>query len=126
MLIRMMIKIVRKNGLTIILNEDHQQPSIFGCVVTKSGSKDDPSDATGLAHYLEHVLFKGTSEIGTTNWEQEKVHYDKIIALYDELEKAEEEDIDRIQKEINEESRSLSGKSSLSLSGDPLSFIRPM
>lgn len=98
-----------KNGLTIILNEDHQQPSIFGCVVTKSGSKDDPSDATGLAHYLEHVLFKGTNEIGTTNWEQERVHYDKIIALYDELENATEEDVDRIQKEINEESL-LAGK----------------
>ncbi|PKQ65635.1 hypothetical protein BZG02_01120 [Labilibaculum filiforme] len=99
-----------KNGLTIILNEDHQQPSIYGCIVTKSGSKDDPSDATGLAHYLEHVLFKGTSEIGTTNWEQEKVHYDKIIALYDDLEKTTvEEDINRIQKEINEESL-LAGK----------------
>ncbi len=98
-----------KNGLTIILNEDHQQPSIYGCVVTKSGSKDDPSDATGLAHYLEHVLFKGTNEIGTTDWEQEKVHYDKIIALYDELQNATEEDIERIQKEINEESL-LAGK----------------
>lgn len=103
-----------KNGLTIILNEDHQQPSIFGCVVTKSGSIDDPSDATGLAHYLEHVLFKGTNEIGTTNWEQEKVHYNKIIALYDELQKLTEvEDVDRIQKEINEESL-LAGKFTIS------------
>ncbi|PCH66899.1 MAG: peptidase M16 [Bacteroidales bacterium] len=93
-----------KNGLTVILNEDHLQSSVFGCVVVKSGSKDDPADATGLAHYLEHVMFKGTTELGTTNWEAEKVHYNKIISLYDDLASTSAEEAKQIQKEINKES----------------------
>ena len=48
------------NGLTVVLNEDHNETSVFGAVVIDGGSKRDPSDATGIAHYLEHLLFKGT------------------------------------------------------------------
>jgi predicted Zn-dependent peptidase len=66
------------NGLTVILNQDHSKPSIWGGVAVKAGSKDDPNDATGLAHYLEHVMFKGTDQLGTSNWEAEKVYYDQI------------------------------------------------
>ena len=44
------------NGLTVYLNEDHNETSVFGAVVVDGGGKRDPSDATGIAHYLEHVL----------------------------------------------------------------------
>lgn len=93
-----------ENGLTVIINEDHRSPSIFGSFVVKAGSVDDPTDATGLAHYLEHVMFKGSQNVGTYDWEKEKPHYENIIALYDELAKVPEEQREEIQKKINEES----------------------
>lgn len=73
------------NGLTVILFEDHQLPKVTGFVVTKAGGKNDPSDATGMAHYMEHMLFKGTDQIGTTDWEKEKPWIDTIFGLYDKL-----------------------------------------
>ena len=96
---------VLPNGLTVILNEDHTKPQIFGEIVVKAGSKNDPTDATGLAHYQEHMLFKGTEELGTTNWTLEKPHIQRIFALYDELGKTTvDSSRKRIQNQINEES----------------------
>lgn len=93
------------NGFTVILCEDHSKPKVVGMTITKVGSKHDPKDATGLAHYQEHMLFKGTEEIGTTNWEKEKVHIDKIFALYDTLATKKDEKVRKsIQMQINEES----------------------
>ncbi len=93
------------NGLTVILYENHAQPTVFGAVAVRAGSKDDPADATGLAHYMEHVMFKGTEKLGTWDWEEEKPHYEKIIQLYEELRTTEDEaKKDEINKEINEES----------------------
>ena len=79
------------NGLTVIVNRDSSTPSVFGSIVVKAGSVDEPTDATGLAHYLEHMLFKGTQNVGTIDWNSEKEHYQKIIALYDELANTPEE-----------------------------------
>jgi zinc protease len=93
------------NGLTVILNPDRTTSNIFGGIAVRAGGKDDPKDATGMAHYQEHMLFKGTEELGTVNWEAEKVHIDNIFKLYDELGKTEEpETRASIQKRINEES----------------------
>ena len=74
-----------ENGLTVYLNPDNNANSTYGLVVIKAGSKNDPSDATGLAHYLEHLLFKGTTELGTTNYEKEKPFLDSIVYYYDLL-----------------------------------------
>jgi len=94
-----------KNGLTVILNEDHSQSVVFGVVVTKAGSKNDPADAQGMAHYQEHMLFKGTQEIGTTDWEKEKPFIEKTFQLYDELGKTKDElERKKIQQQINEAS----------------------
>jgi predicted Zn-dependent peptidase len=93
------------NGLTVILNEDHMRPEIFGLVVVKAGSKNDPADATGMAHYQEHMLFKGTRELGTINWDEEKPHIDSIFALYDQLGSTKDENRRKeIQQKINDES----------------------
>jgi len=93
------------NGLTVILNEDHTKPEVFGYMVCKAGGKDDPADATGMAHYMEHMLFKGTTRLGTTDWEKEKVHIDSIFLLYDELGKTTDESARKeIQQKINDQS----------------------
>lgn len=73
------------NGLTVWLNEDHAQPKVFGAVVVKAGAKDCPN--SGIAHYLEHLLFKGTQKIGTTDYAKEKPWLDSIAARYDLLAK---------------------------------------
>lgn len=89
------------NGLTIWLNEDHSQPKVFGAVVVKAGAKDCPD--TGIAHYFEHMMFKGTDRIGTLNYQEERKILDSIEAKYNELSIT--TDIierKRIQKEINE------------------------
>ena len=90
------------NGLTVILNEDHNTTSVFGAVAVKGGGKRDPKDATGIAHYLEHLLFKGTQELGTINYAEEKKYLDSIEIKYDELGMT-SDDTERmsIQKEIN-------------------------
>lgn len=94
-----------KNGLTVILNEDHNLPQVFGSIMVRAGGKDDPKGATGMAHYQEHMLFKGTEDLGTTNWEAEKPHIDSIFRLYDKLGNESDPDIRKnIQTEINEES----------------------
>ena len=72
-----------KNGLTVILSVNKKEPRIQTLIGTRAGSNNDPKDRTGLAHYLEHLLFKGTDKIGTLNWEKEKPFIDKITALYD-------------------------------------------
>ena len=79
--------IVRKlpNGLTLMVTENHEEPRIECWITTRAGSAKDPAEATGLAHYLEHMNFKGTSRMGTLDWEKEKPHLDRITALYDEL-----------------------------------------
>jgi len=73
------------NGLKVVMCEDHSQPEIYGAVYVHAGSKNDPVEATGMAHYFEHIMFKGTDRIGTTNWEAEKVFLDSIDLMYDRL-----------------------------------------
>jgi len=92
-----------KNGLTVYLIKDKTATDVFGYVVTKGGSKEDPKDAEGIAHYLEHMMFKGTEKIGTVNWEKEKPLIDKTYKLYEKLRSTDDEDEElRIQKEIND------------------------
>ena len=56
------------NGLRVYLTENHEEPRFYAEVVVRVGSKNDPEDTTGLAHYLEHLLFKGTQELGTVSY----------------------------------------------------------
>ena len=72
-----------KNGLKVYLSVYKDEPKIQTYVAVKAGSKSDPADATGLAHYLEHILFKGTSKIGTFDWAKEEPLLLEIEALYE-------------------------------------------
>jgi predicted Zn-dependent peptidase len=71
------------NGLTLITSVNKEQPRVQTMIAVKTGSKNDPANNTGLAHYLEHMLFKGTDKYGTLNWEAEKKVLDEIDALYE-------------------------------------------
>lgn len=71
------------NGLKVYMTVYKDAPRIQTYVAIGAGSKNDPAFATGLAHYLEHILFKGTSKIGSANWEKEKVLLDQIESLYE-------------------------------------------
>ena len=71
------------NGMSVWLNEDHSQPKVFGAVVVKAGAKDCPN--TGIAHYFEHIMFKGTDRLGTIDYQAEKPWLDSISAQYDLL-----------------------------------------
>ncbi len=71
------------NGLTVYLSDYKDAPRIQTYVAVRAGSKNDPATATGLAHYLEHMVFKGTSKLGTRDWAKEKPQLDKIEALYE-------------------------------------------
>jgi predicted Zn-dependent peptidase len=71
------------NGLTVYLSDYKNAPRIQTYIAVRAGSKNDPATATGLAHYLEHMVFKGTSRLGTKDWAQEKPQLDKIEALYE-------------------------------------------
>lgn len=71
------------NGLKVYLAQNQDEPKIQTYVAVRAGSNYDPKEATGLAHYLEHMLFKGTHEFGTQDWETEKVFLDSISNLYE-------------------------------------------
>ena len=91
------------NGLTVMLWEDHDAPDVTGYVVVRAGAVDEPAEYTGLAHYLEHMLFKGTQKIGALDWEAEKPIYDSIIALYDQYSEATDPKVrEELATQINE------------------------
>ena len=90
------------NGLKVVVAEDHSEPKIFGSMIVHAGSKHEDTAATGVAHYFEHMMFKGTDRIGTTDWAKEKPLLDSISAAYDRLRDARsDEERNAIQLEIN-------------------------
>ena len=80
-----------KNGLTVILSATPKQPRIQTYIAVKAGSKTDPATNTGLAHYLEHMMFKGTDKFGSLDWAKEKPLLDKIDALYEQYNSTKDE-----------------------------------
>ncbi len=77
-----------ENGLKVYLTENHAEPRVMALITTKAGSKNDPSTNTGLAHYLEHMLFKGTDMYGSLDYTKEKEQLDKVEALYEKYNKS--------------------------------------
>ena len=71
------------NGLKVYMSVYKDAPRIQTYIAVRAGSKNDPKETTGLAHYLEHMLFKGSHQLGTTDWEREKVELQKIEDLYE-------------------------------------------
>ena len=59
------------NGLKVYLSVNQEKPRIQTYIAVRTGSKNDPAETTGLAHYLEHLMFKGTKQFGTTDAQAE-------------------------------------------------------
>ena len=73
-----------ENGLTVYLSPNKEEPRFYAEIITRAGSKHDPDTNTGLAHYLEHLLFKGTQTFGTLDFEKERPLLEKITQLYED------------------------------------------
>ena len=95
--------------MTVILSPNTEKPNIEFRMSIRAGSNTDPKNATGVAHYLEHLLFKGTDKFGTANWAKEKPYLDKIDALYEKYNKTTDP---VLRKEIYKEIDKTSGEAS--------------
>ncbi len=73
-----------KNGLTVILSVNNKEPRIQTLIGVRAGSNNDPREHTGLAHYLEHLLFKGTYRFGTLDSAKESVYINQVEQLYND------------------------------------------
>ena len=75
------------NGLKVYMSVNKQEPRLQANIVVKTGSRNDPAETTGLAHYLEHLMFKGTTHFGTIDAAKEKPYLDEITRRYESYRK---------------------------------------
>ena len=73
-----------KNGLKVYLSVNTEEPRIQTFIAVRTGSKNDPAETTGLAHYLEHLMFKGTDKFGVSDPAKEKPLLDEIEQRYEQ------------------------------------------
>ena len=73
-----------KNGLKIYLSVNKEKPRIQTYIAVRTGSRNDPKETTGLAHYLEHLMFKGTTHFGSSNVEAERPYLDSIETRFEQ------------------------------------------
>lgn len=71
------------NGLKVFISVNKDVPRVQTLIAVRAGSKFDPAQTTGLAHYLEHMVFKGTPDLGTKDWAKEKVLLDSVSANFE-------------------------------------------
>ena len=79
------------NGLKVYLTVNKETPRIQTYIAVKVGGKNDPAETTGLAHYFEHLMFKGTQQFGSLNYEKEKPMLDEIEQLFEVYRKTTDE-----------------------------------
>jgi len=80
------------NGLKVYMSVDKNEPMIKVTIATKAGSKLDPEETTGLAHYFEHLMFKGTKQFGTKDYAKEEPLLNEIERLFEEYRKIDEKE----------------------------------
>ncbi len=73
-----------KNGLKVYISSNDDEPRLATLIAIRAGSTSEPKETTGLAHYFEHMMFKGTSKIATLDWEKEKMVLDQISDLFEQ------------------------------------------
>lgn len=72
------------NGLKVYISTNKEEPRVTAHVAVNTGSRNDPAETTGLAHYLEHLMFKGSRQFGTTDYAKEEPYLQRISDLYEE------------------------------------------
>lgn len=72
------------NGLWLFMSVNKDEPRVYTEIAVRAGSKHDPADTTGLAHYFEHMMFKGTDRLGSLDWDKEKALLDQIEQHFEE------------------------------------------
>ena len=80
-----------ENGLKIFMSVNKDKPRIQANIAVRVGGKNDPAETTGLAHYFEHLMFKGTEQFGTTDYAAEKPLLDEIARLFEVYRKTTDE-----------------------------------
>jgi predicted Zn-dependent peptidase len=88
------------NGMTFVICQRHEAPVFSFYTVVDAGSAQDPMGRTGLAHMFEHMAFKGTPDIGTTNWPAEKVALEKVEKTYAAYIKERDKRVGRDDKQV--------------------------
>ncbi len=76
-----------RNGMKVFLSVNNESPRIAAHIAVRTGSRNDPAETTGLAHYLEHLMFKGTKQFGTSDPVKEAPYLDEIEARYEQYRK---------------------------------------
>ncbi len=72
-----------ENGLKVYMTVYKDAPRIQTYIAVRAGSKNDPHETTGLAHYFEHMMFKGTSKYGSKDWKNEAPLIAKVDSLFE-------------------------------------------
>lgn len=91
------------NGMKFIVLENHEAPVVSFVTYANVGGVDEPDGKTGVAHFLEHLAFKGTDKIGTKQYSAEKKYLDKLDRLFDEIQQAKTEDNQEQLAELTKE-----------------------
>jgi predicted Zn-dependent peptidase len=95
------------NGMRFIVLERHESPTVSFITYANVGGVDEPPGKTGIAHFLEHLAFKGTTRIGTTDYAAEQPLLDRLDALHHEIERkqaagADSEDLAALKAEFEQ------------------------
>ncbi len=94
------------NGMKFIVLERHQAPVVSFVTYADVGGSDEPDGKTGVAHFLEHLAFKGTTRIGTRDYQAEKPLLDRLDNIFDQIEAAKttgnQAEVDRLQAELKQ------------------------
>lgn len=114
---------VLDNGLTVITFRNTDAPRIMTYIAVRAGSVNDPADSTGLAHYFEHMMFKGSERIASLDWAKEKPLLDKTAELFEQYRK--EKDPEK-RKAIYAEIDRVSGQAAQYANDEYWSLVRQM
>lgn len=98
------------NGMRFIVLERHRAPVVSFLIYADVGGVNEPDGQTGVAHYLEHLAFKGTQKIGTTNYEAEKPLFEKQDQIFEQIKQAKAEGNTAKLKQLMDELEKLSAE----------------
>ena len=100
------------NGMKFIVIENHEAPVVSFVTYADVGGVDEPDGQTGVAHFLEHLAFKGTKSIGTTNYRQEKFYLEKLDRLFTKIKAAQASENEAELAQLREKFNNIASRAS--------------